>query len=96
MLDIKGDIEKKKAAQEVKAIEPKEEEKKPTADEKLKEDFGKVKEVVSKTPAPLKAVWHFVPDSAKTVLAVGLGGGTLATIGEKAMQYAKDKAAEKK
>lgn len=77
MLDIKRDIEKKKAEKEMTEAMPKEEEKKQTADEKLKEDFGKVKEVVSKVTTPVKTVWHFVPDSAKTVLALGLGGGGL-------------------
>lgn len=75
MLDIKGDIEKQKAEEETKkAAEPKEE-KKQTADEKLKEDYEKVKGVVSKVTAPAKAVWHFIPDSAKAILGVGLGGG---------------------
>ena len=78
MLDIKGDIEKKKAEKEgEKALEPKEE-KKPTADEKLKEDYEKVKGVVTKVTAPAKAVWHFIPDSAKTVLLAGLGGSAIA------------------
>ena len=48
MLDIKGDIEKKKAEKESKkAVEPAEE-KKPSADEKLKEDFKTVVEILEK------------------------------------------------
>lgn len=92
MLDIKGDIEKKKAEKEsLEAIEPKEEENKPTADEKLKEDFEKAKGVVTKVTAPVKAVWHFIPDSVKTVLGLGLGGGGIAAgIANAAKEKAKE------
>lgn len=83
MLDIKGDIEKKKAEKESEKAGCQEEEKKQTADEKLKEDFDKVKSVVTKVTAPAKAVWHFVPDTAKTVLLAGLGGGAAAGIADK-------------
>ena len=86
MLDIKGDIEKKKAEKENSAmLEPKEE-KKPTADEKLKEDYEKVKGVVSKATAPVKAVWHFVPDTVKTVMLAGLGGSAMASLMNKAKE----------
>lgn len=93
MLDIKGDIEKKKAEKESKkAVEPAEE-KKPNADEKLKEDFNKVKEVVTKVTSPVKTVWHFIPDSAKGILA--LGGGATAAIVNKAQEL-KNKVTDKK
>lgn len=94
MLDIKGDIEKKKAEKENAVMQEPTEEKKPTADEKLKEDYGKVKEVVSKVTAPVKAVWHFVPDTVKTVMLAGLGGSAMAGIIDKAKEAALNKAKE--